>query len=107
MVVRTLHPLRDRFVFEYGGLADDGMNQLQLAIRSEHPRFFGTIHRSEDFSDSDARRTASLDFVGMQLPYGLVHPLHRPTRRDRGMRDPASVRHSTVCIYSTGDARDE
>jgi hypothetical protein len=38
VVVRPQHPLRDRFVFEYGGLAGDGMIQLQVAIRSEHPR---------------------------------------------------------------------
>jgi hypothetical protein len=38
VVVRPQHPLRDRFVLKYGGLANDGMMQLQLAIRAEHPR---------------------------------------------------------------------
>jgi hypothetical protein len=38
VLVKSQHPLHDRFFLEYDGLADDGMIQLQLAIRAEHPR---------------------------------------------------------------------
>jgi hypothetical protein len=50
VVAEPQNPLRDRFVLEYGGLADDGMIQLQVTIHSEHPRLIRTVTQTAIFA---------------------------------------------------------